>query len=693
MSPMADKGVCIVFGGSMPRLSFLALLVSLLAGCFHQADEARVSDTGYFRPALGDRFAIQLLVDEANPLRDGLQVDVMELDLFDTPASVIADLQARGVRVACYFSAGSWEEWRADAAEFPDAIIGNSYDGWSGERWLDIRAAALRPLLEARLDLARDKGCDGVDPDNVNGYSVDTGFEISAEDQLIFNRWLAEAAHERGLFVILKNDGAQAGELVGYFDAVVTEQCDAFDECDLYLPFIEAGKPVWDLEYRQDRDYDDPAVFQAMCRSTQELGVQAAYYPMALDGSFRYPCDPVDALENGFTVGLGDRSSMPLQRVGGGEPVWLRLRDLILEDGVSASDEAQAVANLDAAALDELDARLDGVDWLSLWVVPGWAESWYDPEGLADLLRSGVGVVLNYWYFGDRLLEEWPDAQARAAYLDDAARLGRFLATLPAPVVVNLEPEFNKPLVLDHAEEFVDLMEGAMDAILTHAPETRLMITLTDTGDRDAAATWAKCGYDRCSLGDRYAWSRFDTVLEPLMDRLDYLGFQEMVAQFSRDPADPGGWDTPRPRAFPDTETGIDDLPERILNFTRFLHERWGKPVIIPYLAIATAVWSDADGDGEIDPTEVDPSGWEPQAETAWKAIIARRDELAAAGLRGIAPMLLLDDPAHDQDGYQFFLDNEYHLGVVASGAEAGVDAYPDGALRPKGGILAALFP
>ncbi len=306
MSPAADKGVVIGVEALMLRSSFFCLLLPLLAACLHQADESQASGAGYFRPAVGDRFAIQLLVDEAHPLQDDLQVAVMELDLFDTPPEVIASLQARGVRVACYFSAGSWEDWRPDAAEFPDAIIGNSYDGWPGERWLDIRDSRLRPLLLARLDLARDKGCDGVDPDNVNGYSVDTGFEITAEDQLVFNRWLAEAAHERGLFVILKNDGAQAGELVSHFDAVVTEQCDAFDECDLYLPFIEAGKPVWDLEYRQDRDYDDPAVFQAMCRSTAELGVQAAYYPVALDGSFRYPCDAGDALDNAFPLGVSD---------------------------------------------------------------------------------------------------------------------------------------------------------------------------------------------------------------------------------------------------------------------------------------------------------------------------------------------------------------------------------------------------
>ena len=676
----------------LARLSLILSASLSLAACFHGGGgDSEAPATGW-RPPGDARFAIQLLADADHPLQIPQGVEVMEVDLFDTDAATIADLKTRGIRVACYFSAGSWEDWREDAGAFPAEILGNDYDGWPGERWLDIRDARLRPILEARLDRARDKGCDGVDPDNVNGYAVDTGFPITAAEQLEFNRWLAEAAHARGLFVILKNDGDQAQDLVDHFDAVVAEQCDVYDECGLFAPFVAAGKPVWDLEYRQDRDYDDPAVFQAMCRSTAAEGVQAAYYPLALDGSFRRPCDPIDALENGLSVGLGDRAAFPFQGPTDG-PVWIRARDLILADGIDQDADVQTIAGLDATALADLDRRLNRAGFLSLWAVPGWEPDWFDPDGLADLLNSGVAVVINYWYFGDRLLEGFPDAQAQADYLDDCARLGRFLATLPAPVVVNLEPEFNKPVVLERAQDFAELMIAAMDAIAAEAPDTRFAITLTDTGDRDVGATWEKCGYERCSLGDEYEWGRFDAVIEPLAARLDYLGFQEMVAQFSRDPQDPGTWDAPRPRAFTDAQTGIDDLPERIVNFARFLHGRWGKPVLLPYLAVATATWDDADGDGAIDSAEIDPSGWETQAGAAYAGLMARRAALAEAGLVALAPMLLVDDPAHDQGGYQFFLDNEYHLGVVATGAAPGVDPWPDGALRPKAGILEVLFP
>jgi len=56
---------------------------------------------------------------------------------------------------------------------------------------------ALKPIMAARLDLARTKGCDAVDPDNVDGHTQDSGFAISYADQLAYNRWMATEAHAR----------------------------------------------------------------------------------------------------------------------------------------------------------------------------------------------------------------------------------------------------------------------------------------------------------------------------------------------------------------------------------------------------------------------------------------------------------------------------------------------------------------
>lgn len=177
-------------------------------------------------------------------------VTMYDVDLFDVPVRTIDALHDEGRIVICYFSAGAWEEWRDDADRFPEAILGAD-NGWPGERWVDIRVLdVLGPILTDRLDLAVAKGCDGVEPDNVDGYVNRSGFPLTADDQAEFNRWLAREAHRRRLSVGLKNDLDQVTDLVDWFDWALNEQCFQYDECNLLLPFVEADKAVFGVEYR-----------------------------------------------------------------------------------------------------------------------------------------------------------------------------------------------------------------------------------------------------------------------------------------------------------------------------------------------------------------------------------------------------------------------------------------------------------
>jgi len=195
-------------------------------------------------------------------------VEMFDIDLFDIDAAQIADLRAEGRVVICYFSAGSHEEWRPDADQFPAVAIGDPLDEWPGERWLDVRDPAVRDTLAARLDLAVDKGCDGVEPDNVDGYANQTGFPLTGADQLDFNRWLADQAHARQLSVGLKNDLDQVEDLLPRFDWALNEECMAYDECDRLAPFIDAGKAVFHVEYVDD-PADGPALADTVCPAAQ----------------------------------------------------------------------------------------------------------------------------------------------------------------------------------------------------------------------------------------------------------------------------------------------------------------------------------------------------------------------------------------------------------------------------------------
>jgi len=171
-----------------------------------------------------------------------------DIDLFDNTPQIISNLANAGRVVICYFST-QYENWRPDAGNFTKAVLGNNLDDWAGEKWVDIRSPVVRNIMASRLDLAVSKGCDGVEPDNVDGYSVKTGFPLTSADQINFNQFLATQAHSRGLSVGLKNDLDQVTALVPSFDWALNEQCYEYKECADLSPFVSKGKAVFNAEY------------------------------------------------------------------------------------------------------------------------------------------------------------------------------------------------------------------------------------------------------------------------------------------------------------------------------------------------------------------------------------------------------------------------------------------------------------
>ncbi|QAR33352.1 endo alpha-1,4 polygalactosaminidase [Geovibrio thiophilus] len=260
------------------RNSFLILLALFVSSCFWSR-EPEENTPERWQPYPGLVWHIQL----QGELVKYDDASVYDIDLFNTDDSMIKLLHSEGKRVICYFSAGTVEDWRVDAAAFPAELTGNTLSGWEGQRWLDVRhVEELAPLMEARLDLAAKKGCDAVDADRVDGYRADTGFEISYDDQLRYNLFLAEAAHKRGLAVGLRNDFAQVADLADIFDFAVSEQCFETNECDLLYPFIQRSKPVFGVEYAF------PA--EVFCGAANNVNYDFILSDKELDGTFRIPC-------------------------------------------------------------------------------------------------------------------------------------------------------------------------------------------------------------------------------------------------------------------------------------------------------------------------------------------------------------------------------------------------------------------
>jgi hypothetical protein len=206
---------------------------------------------------------------------------VYDVDGADVPKRTVRELHDAGRRVVCYIDAGTWESWRDDAGRFPKAARGKPVDGWPGEYWLDVRRHDIRPILLDRMRRCRDKGFDAIDPDNVNGYTNDTGFPLTAAGQIEFNSWVARRAHELGLAVGLKNDLDQARQLEPHFDFALLEECFQFRECGPARRFVEAGKAVVDVEYQLPRP--------KFCPRALELHFAAMRKRLSL-GPWRRPC-------------------------------------------------------------------------------------------------------------------------------------------------------------------------------------------------------------------------------------------------------------------------------------------------------------------------------------------------------------------------------------------------------------------
>ncbi len=240
----------------------------------------------WYHPVSESKFYWQL---QGDLKKMDYEADIYDIDLFDTPVGTISELKSKGKRVICYFSAGSSESWREDFAKFNKSDLGKPLDKWNGERWLDIRSENVRQIILSRLDLAVEKGCDGVEPDNVDGFTNDTGFSLTYEDQLTFNKFLAQEAHKRGLAIFLKNDLEQALDLVRYFDGLLLESCMEYSECMFAAPFIQSMKPVFDVEY--DKSFKDGThINDKICKDAEKFGIHLMLMNEELDGSFLLRC-------------------------------------------------------------------------------------------------------------------------------------------------------------------------------------------------------------------------------------------------------------------------------------------------------------------------------------------------------------------------------------------------------------------
>lgn len=240
-------------GSPPPRTALLplllVLLVPMLSGCVPEwARPVPIAPWPSGRPTPTWQWQLR---GEFDP---NIDAEVFVLDAFGTSVEDVRRLRERDRRAVCYVNVGTYEQSRPDADRFPPTVLGAPAHA-TGDRWLDIRQwSALEPVIADRFRLCYGKGFTAVMPANMDGYARASGFPLTFDDQLVFNRRLAALARSTKLSPGLTNDLEQVVALEPTFDFAINEECFRRAECDQLLPFVDSRKPVFQVEYDELAD-------------------------------------------------------------------------------------------------------------------------------------------------------------------------------------------------------------------------------------------------------------------------------------------------------------------------------------------------------------------------------------------------------------------------------------------------------
>lgn len=196
-------------------------------------------------------------------------VKVLDLHPSIVSPEDLAALKSKGIKTICYVSVGTLERTSPDRANFPSEIIGNTYDDWPDERFLDIRRLdVLLPLMAARFESCKSMGFDAIEPDNMDVHDNDSGFPITEQHAVAYIRLLAGTARGLGLKIGQKNVPDLTEKLIDVLDFAIAESCYQDRTCKSYSAYNDAGKAIFDAEY-----IDKPIHFTKACTIAEKYGI------------------------------------------------------------------------------------------------------------------------------------------------------------------------------------------------------------------------------------------------------------------------------------------------------------------------------------------------------------------------------------------------------------------------------------
>ncbi|KAK4163876.1 glycoside hydrolase superfamily [Cladorrhinum sp. PSN259] len=209
--------------------------------------------------------------------------------------------QIPGAIIMCYFNAGlvQLSDCDYDSVWANSGLISTPHPDFPDERFVDVRKQQAIELIQKRITLANQIGCDAVDPDNIDTYIYDEGddnttFKLTRSDLVTFVKSLATFAHSlttlqgNTMLIGQKNAPELTTDVASSLDFAVLENCSGRNEpnttpfCRTFqTPYIVAEKPVFNIEYPpslsegssgcRDTGVTD-ADYQGTCGNTTDKG-------------------------------------------------------------------------------------------------------------------------------------------------------------------------------------------------------------------------------------------------------------------------------------------------------------------------------------------------------------------------------------------------------------------------------------
>ncbi|MEE3920024.1 endo alpha-1,4 polygalactosaminidase [Micromonospora sp. BRA006-A] len=136
-------------------------------------------------------------------------------------------------------------------------------------------------MLADRFRLCRGKGFGAVALADADGYRHRSGFPLDFDDQLLFNRRLAGLARKLDLSPAWSTTCRRWRRWPPTSTSRSPRECVRRRECAKLLPFVDAGKPVFHVEYT-----GEPADF---CVTSVGYGFASIRKDRQLD-AWREPC-------------------------------------------------------------------------------------------------------------------------------------------------------------------------------------------------------------------------------------------------------------------------------------------------------------------------------------------------------------------------------------------------------------------